>query len=164
MNAPVRIVENTGERVVPSEERCEQTEDSAGRDDGRVGGAGRVTRKIADAEQQKGHVEREEQQEEGNRRSQGRKKHKESEYEPSHQEQAERVEELGAFSASQLLDDLESAGSENDAKGNPEASVGRERGSTERIADGHLPGFWSVQQSKREAASGKSTYHMPASN
>ena len=65
VHSPVRIVQDTRQRVIPRRERGQQAEEAAGFDDGRIGHAGAVGMQVADAEEQEGQVEGEEEGEEG---------------------------------------------------------------------------------------------------
>ena len=60
-NIPVRVVRNTSQSIIPSQESGEEREETSGLDDWGIGRAGRVTVEIANAEKHEGHVEREEQ-------------------------------------------------------------------------------------------------------
>lgn len=83
-------------------------------------------------------VEREEQREEHDRRPQGKKQAAESKEEPSPEVQREHLRERIAISAIIRSDNIKSR-CEDDAKGDPEATVRGQGSSTEGIADGHLP-------------------------
>ena len=64
----------------------------------------------------------------------------------------------------EFLFDLETAGSEDDGEGEPEAAVGGERGGTEGVADSHLPTSRCQRWIQREHKVCRATHHMPASN
>ena len=63
-DSPVGVVQYTCQSIVPSQERCEKAKESSGLDDWRIGRTGRVAAEIANAQQKKGHIESEEEQEE----------------------------------------------------------------------------------------------------
>ena len=65
-NIPVRIIRNTSQSIIPSQESGEEGEETPGLDDWWIGCAHRVTVEIANAEQHEGHVKAEEKGEEGN--------------------------------------------------------------------------------------------------
>ena len=62
---PVRVVGNTSQGVVPSHESSDESEEASCLDDWCVWFALGVTVEVADAEEHEGHVEREEEGEEG---------------------------------------------------------------------------------------------------
>lgn len=62
---PVRVVGNTSQGVVPSHESGDESEEASCLDDWCVGFALGVALEVADAEEQEGHVESEEEGEEG---------------------------------------------------------------------------------------------------
>ena len=64
-NIPVRVVRNTSQSIIPSQESGEKREETSGLNDWWIGRARRVTVEIANGEKHKGHVEREEKGEEG---------------------------------------------------------------------------------------------------
>ena len=79
----VRIVRDTGEGIVPSHEGREQGEESTGFDDGWVGRVGGVAVEIADAEEQKGQVQGQKEDEEGDGRAQRAEEEDKCEDEPA---------------------------------------------------------------------------------
>ena len=62
---PVRVIRNTSQSIIPSQESGKEREETSGLDNWWVGRTHRVTVKIPNAEKHKGHVEREEKGEEG---------------------------------------------------------------------------------------------------
>ncbi len=64
-NIPVRVIRNTSQSIIPSQESGEEREETSGLNDRWIGRARRVTVEIANAEKHEGHVEREEKGEEG---------------------------------------------------------------------------------------------------
>ena len=80
---PVRVIQDTCKRVIPCKEGSEQAKNASSRDDGWVWCTSRVAGKIADAEQQKRHIEGEEQQEECDSRSQSGHEHEEGKDKPA---------------------------------------------------------------------------------
>lgn len=57
-------VSNTGKGIVPRDERCQKTEDAARLEDRRIGGSSRIAGEVGDPQEEKGHVQSEEQAEE----------------------------------------------------------------------------------------------------
>lgn len=70
-DTPVRIIRDTRQSIVPGRERRQQPKEAAGFVDGHVDLAGRVALQVADAEEEKGQIEREEEEEEGDGRAKG---------------------------------------------------------------------------------------------
>lgn len=79
----VAAVGNTGKGVVPSSKGSQQTKETTGLDDRRVGLASIITLDVTDTEKQEREVEEQEQQEEGDGRPQGAEKHDGGEDEPA---------------------------------------------------------------------------------
>ena len=65
VNIPVRVIRNTSQSIIPSQESGEEREETSGLNNWWIGRARRVTVEIANAEKHEGHVEREEKGEEG---------------------------------------------------------------------------------------------------
>lgn len=61
----VRVIRNTSQSIIPSQESSHEREETSGLDDWWIGCAHRITVEIANAEKHEGQVEREEQGEEG---------------------------------------------------------------------------------------------------
>ena len=101
--------------------------------------------KIADPEQQKRQIQREEEGEEGHGGAEGADQQDEGEDEPAHQIEAEFVHERVGVRRRQRVFDLKPAGGQDYAKGDPEAAVGGEGRGAEGVAYGHFPVMTPVQ-------------------
>ena len=64
-NAPIRIIRNTSQRIIPSQERRQDSEEATSFDDRWVWHAGSIAVKVTDAEEHERHIETEKQREEG---------------------------------------------------------------------------------------------------
>ena len=68
---PVRIICDTSQSIVPSQERCQQSEETASLHDVQVGRALGGALQVGDAEEEEGHIKGEEEREEGDGRAEG---------------------------------------------------------------------------------------------
>jgi len=66
-----------------------------------------------------------------------------------HQEETKRVQELrdGFAIALKSVDNVEATRSQDNSEGNPETTIGRERSSTEGVANSHLPVYQTLSVS-----------------
>lgn len=97
---------------------------------------------MAQAEQQEGHGEGEEQREEGDGGAERAEKQDEGEDEPAHEIETHGVEEVRLVAAlSKALLDAKAARGEDDGEGDPETTVRGESSSTESVTDSHFPGY-----------------------
>lgn len=150
-------VGDTGQGIVPRQERGKETEETSSLDDLLVGRA-IVVQEIAQSEHQEGKVQEEEQQEEGDRRLQGAQQQDGGEDEPTleksaagrrsdqghgtthHEEQAKGVaEHRWIVARGQGSLDLESTGGEHNADCDPETAVRGQSSGTKGVSNRHLP-------------------------
>lgn len=66
---PVRVIQNTGQRIVPRQKRSQQRKEAPSLLNRRIDLACGIRMQIGDSEEQEGHVQREEQGEEGDCRA-----------------------------------------------------------------------------------------------
>lgn len=134
-------VRNTGQGVVPGRKRGDDTKRTARPDQtGHWRATVGAVVEISEAEEEEGHVESEEEDEEGDCGTQRAEQEKEGEDEPAHEEETEDVVE-GVCLAAVCGYDVESARGEDDGEGDPETTVGRKGCGTESVADRHFPGM-----------------------
>lgn len=134
----VGVVGNTGEHVVPREEGSRNAKGTTGQAE--VGGDGVAGVLLAEGEEEEGQVEDNEETGKGDGGAEGEEGEEGGEDEPAVKvEGKDRVEAADARRLVGVrLDNAKSRG-EDDAEGDPEATVGAERSGTEGVADGHLP-------------------------
>ena len=80
---PIRVIENTSQRIVPGRERGQQSEKASGFDDWWVRQAGLIGVQISDTKEHESHVQSEEQKEERDGGAQGCEEKKRGEDEPA---------------------------------------------------------------------------------
>lgn len=112
---PVGAVGNTGEGVVPCEERSHETKSTASNDATALR-VRAIMLKVSNTEEQEGQVEGEEEREECDCRPKRAEQEEKGENEPSHQVQAERVEERRLAKLNKRGLDSKTTRSENDGK------------------------------------------------
>lgn len=138
----VAAVGNTGQGVVPGGKGSQETEETTGLDDRRVGLAVGVALEVTDTEQQEGDIEEEEQEEESHGGSQGAEQQDGGEDEPAHEEKTEGVLEHGGLATvgfDESFLDVETTGGQDNGEGDPETTIGGQSSGTKGVTDSHFP-------------------------
>lgn len=139
----VPSISNTGQGVVPSQERREQAKHTARLDAALVRAPGLALAhvhelQVPDGEEEEGEVEGEEEQEEGDGGAEGADQQDGGEDEPAGEVEADGVVQVVPVLVG--FADGEAAGGQDDGEGDPEAAVRGERRGSEGVAHGHFPG------------------------
>ena len=133
-------VRNTGKGVVPSDEGSKESEDTTSLDESVVNLSNTVQDEVSDCQHEEGHVEEEEEQEEGDGRAECAEEEKGREDEPSSQEESDSVVEISVGVVLGVCGgNLESSWGVDDSVREPETTVRRKCSSTESVANGHFP-------------------------
>jgi hypothetical protein len=159
------IIRNTSQRVIPRQKRSEQPKVSTSLDQAHVGLSLGIGLQVADGQKEESEVERKEEHEKGDGGAQSAEQQDSREDEPAGEEEAEGVVEVVDVRGGRRVRgyDVEAAGGEHDADGDPEASVGGESCGTEGVSYGHFP-VSRIRLRGNCYILGRKTYHMPASS
>jgi hypothetical protein len=126
------VIRNTGQCIVPSQERSKQAKPAASLDHSCIWCAF-YSLQVSDGEKHECHVEGEEQQEEGDRRAERTNQQYEGEDEPAHEEEPKCICEVVRACTSRLSGcrisrcigghNIETTRCEDNGEGNPETTV-----------------------------------------